>query len=428
MKERSEIAAAKVRFASENTVADMLASYHERVFSDGNFEDMRFRLEADEAFERAVFDKNSPYLRLLLLKSVTSYAVAASLWKWADQTNELTYEEGLAAKTLLLEGAAAYGVLVEGEYGETNESGQVGILQSLAEGNEGPLFSVFRNPWLRGLVSQVLLKKGVFESLDEKLFPRLLYSLASYPALNYDDSNEHGPDLTFWDLRKGIENWLTAAPATSEWYDSIELLLTKMEPEVFSFWDFKSSEFVEKWKKFDAKDEGVGYDRVFTKTAGEYLTVLFAAKFGGDLVQDKKITTKAALAMETSPIKAAYFGRTSFKEAELTKILEQASMDVREYLLYGPTALLIPSIRRNLIEYAEDDPTLVNRLAFLSKKYPRYFDDGLLISNGANSNLLFSKAIDQRLLLVEKKLAENSRMLLIFGALAFLFLMYGKPL
>lgn len=427
MKERSEIAAAKVRFASENTVADMLTSYHERVFSDRNFDDMRFCLQADEAFEQAVFEKNSPYLRLLLLKSVTSPDVATKLWKWADQTNELTYEEGLAAKTLLLEGAAAYGVLVEGDYGESNPNGQIGVVQSLAKGDEGPLFSVFKNPWLRRLVSQVLLKKGVFESLDEKLFPRLLYSLAFYPALNYDDSNEHGPDLCFWDLRKGIEKWLTYAPASSEWFGSIELLLTKMEPEMFGFWDFKSSEFIEKWKRFDSKDEDVGYDRIFTKTAGEYLSVLFAAKFGSDLIRDKKITIKAALAMQSSPLKAAYFGRTSFKEVELKKILEQASMDVREYLLYNPTALLIPSIRRTLMEYAEDDPTLVSRLAFLSKKYPRYFDDDLSISNGKDSALSLSKAIDQRLLLLEKKIAENTRLIWMLGAFVVLLLTYGKP-
>lgn len=78
----SELAAAKVKFASESTAAELLIEYQKRVFSQSDFSDMRWSGETDEGFENAIFEKGSPYLRLLLLESVTSHDVAVKLWAW----------------------------------------------------------------------------------------------------------------------------------------------------------------------------------------------------------------------------------------------------------------------------------------------------------------------------------------------------------
>jgi hypothetical protein len=386
-----EALVAQIQIAPIESVAKIIEDYKE-LLSKSHISIIG-PYEANSDFERAVFQRQNDYLNLLLASTVTDAEIANELWELSESSSNLTAEYKESIKELLLSGHALQALIKEGRrWGKENENAKISLVNLLCkEEVERDVVLILKNPYAKEFLEDILLRQKDFLAIPDKHIPMLLRCISENKALNNDQSDVHGPDLTHWGLEKAIYRIFETAPITKEWFHGLSILLYKLEPKSFSFYEFPTKEFSEKWLSFKAKkgdkDESQGFYTLLTES--EEFVSLFCAKFGHSLVQEKKLKTSSAISLESLMEKSAFFGNEYLSTKDVEEALGSMDLNITYWLLFNDTAMINADSRNLLRERTEDTSSewvFNQRVEILKNRYPESFKGEVSLSSSLKIN------------------------------------------
>ncbi len=96
---------------------------------------------------------------------------------------------------------------------------------------------------------ELFKKEGVFENLDDYKHLRLVHACAQNSLLATDTSDEHGPDMYFWDLQRAVVHLLRKAPVNVHWLLNLHWLLGHLMRGDSHAPDDSIEDVLERWSK-----------------------------------------------------------------------------------------------------------------------------------------------------------------------------------
>jgi hypothetical protein len=385
----TEALIAQIQVAPIESVANILERYKKVLFNSqisiiGPY-------EAEPDFEKAILQRQNDYLNLLLASTVTDSEVANELWELSEKSSQLTAEYKESIKELLLGGHALHALLKEGRrWGNDNQCAQISLVDLLNKAElERSVFFILRNPYAKEFLEDILLRQKDFSAIPDKNIPIFLRCISENKALNIDQSNEHGPDLIHWGLEKAMCNIFETAPTTKEWFLGLSVLLNKLDPKSFSFYEFPINKFCEKWLSFNVqggdKDESEGFFTLLTES--EEFVSLFCAKFGRSIIEGKKLKVSEAIKLDSIVEKSAFFGNAYLSTKDVEGVLGSMDLNISYWLLFNDAVMLNPDSRNLLRQRTKDTSSELvfnqfnQRVEFLRERYPETFKGEVLPSS-----------------------------------------------
>jgi hypothetical protein len=418
--ELEEVIVAKAKVAPIDKVAEIIERYsramHKEVEEGKTFFFQPYS-HCDD-LEKAVLNRNDDYLNLLLASCATEESVATSLWDWAETKD---YDFGAAIRSALLQGLSVKSLITESSRGNRGELGRVSLLKSLTweEESEGEdrktnyAYLILVNPLIKDLIEDLLMRKGDFVNLTEDQHIFVVNCLARNPSLNFDNSDSESPDLQHWGIEKGLFHLYSNAPTDKKWFYALDSLLSNLQPETISLYDFPMEEFIDRWSKFklmsdyekDEQGDLIEEQGFYTRlTAVQEFLYTFAAKFGDSKFRGSKdLSVKQILESPESPQRSCSIARQNFSLKQIEELLDNydsSNYSVEYWLLFNTRAVCSPEKRTLLRESIGEDNCregLMNRrIQFLKGLYPNDFLGELKGISNVSSNV-GEKAIENQL-------------------------------
>jgi hypothetical protein len=386
----TEALIAQIQVAPVESVANILERYKNALSS--SHISIIGPYEAEPDFEKAVLQRKSDYLNLLLASTVTDAEVANDLWEFSEKSSQLTSEYKESIKELLLSSHALQALLKEGRrWGKENDNAKISLVDLLCKDElERDVVVILKNPYAKEFLGDILLRQKDFSAIPDKHIPILLRCISENKALNSDQSDVHGPDLTHWGLEKAIHKIFETAPITKEWFRGLSTLLYKLEPKSFSFYEFPTKEFSEKWLSFKAKegdkDESEGFYTLLTES--EEFVSLFCAKFGRSLIEGKKFKVSNAINLESIAEKSAFFGNEYLSTKDVEEALGSMDLNITYWLLFNDRVMINTDSRNLLRERTEDTSSewvFNQRVDLLKSRYSENFKGEVALSSSLKS-------------------------------------------
>lgn len=367
--ESTDFVVAEAKVAPLDRVAEILQRYKAAVFNPSRY-GVFSPIDASEDFEKAVLSRNDDYLNLTLSTCVTDGEVAAQLWKWADESGQDdAFKQTVRVGILSFFGAG--GILFDTKrtfFSSPDDSNAILPLREIVKREDKFIYlnAVFTNPALRGYIIKLLKKAEGFDFIDDDYRHILFGYLSQNPALNNDDSSYDGPDLELYAMKTLIYDAFQNAPTDAYWLRTLDLLASKLDPQVYSFYDIPVMDIAQKWydatiyNRFDMDkpvEERREEEGFYTSLSGakEFATSL-VARFGRYIGNDKKLSLKDALDLQSDLLtKASYFGNKSFTLAELKEAIDCGGYFVLFWLAHNDRNLSIPEYRQAMIEGDVED-------------------------------------------------------------------------
>ena len=193
----------------------------------------------------------------------------------------------------------------------------------LADDAKDELAVILRNPGAKKLLDKLYNQEKPFDAIPEDKYVRAVAWSHTNPAINEDDSDEHGPDLDAWGVQKGIRRLLTTLPVTEHGLRTAYWLLTSIDPHHAGSFDdgpaavFKRWEPLELTEKFNKYHEGECADLDMKE---EFLC-LVASMYGWYAsVTDDKLSKIVYIGSADNPdrlLRCAHYSRAKMTPAQM---------------------------------------------------------------------------------------------------------------
>lgn len=194
------------------------------------------------------------------------------------------------------------------------------LARLVSEGDDDELGALLANPISARLLTALYKGEGLFSSLDDGRRRKLVMLPIFNPRLNDDQSNEHGPDLTYWRMHEGIIGMLASAPTDLSWLYALRSLLDRLDPGTVESPDAPINAVLDRWKNVDVpenekKAEREGY---YTELSmHEEFRCLVAALYGKYYDKsDGKFTARIVGSLDATDVtlRCAQYGNAEMTE------------------------------------------------------------------------------------------------------------------
>jgi hypothetical protein len=312
---------AQAQIAPANVVAELIKNYRQ-AHEANPLRYLAFMTDGSAEFEQSVFDRDDPYLRLLIAGAAVETDIVLKLWDWQESTASLTDTFKKAVRLALLSGFGVNHLLIEKRFGGEGD-GRISLAKRLISVDlSEETCAILQNPQIKFFLDDILGKKDLFADIPVDAELRIAVCCSKNPLFNDDKSDDDGPDLSHWSLDRELCRIISDTPVTIQNFYLLDQLLYAMEPEAFDLHDFSFIEFYEKWKKLDfQKSSGEDPAGRFTELSQvDELVSMVCAKFGHTLADKNKPSLAEALKEENLLKRAATLGNTTFAYKDLEKL------------------------------------------------------------------------------------------------------------
>ena len=275
----------------------------------------------DDKLEEALLLRNDPLISLGLAQYGGSTKVATVLYKRGSATTgNQSFNQALRLAVLSnpllpkqLMGRNAFGVLEDDEV----------LNFLLADDAKDELAVILRNPGAKKLLDKLFNQEKPFDAIPEDKYVRAVAWSHTNPAINEDDSDEHGPDLDAWGVQKGIRRLLTTLPVTEHGLRTAYWLLMSIDPHHAGSFDdgpaavFKRWEPLELTEKFNKYHEGECADLDMKE---EFLCLVVSMYGWYASVTDDKLSKIVYIGSADSPdrlLRCAHYSRAKMTPAQM---------------------------------------------------------------------------------------------------------------
>lgn len=344
-----------------------------------NSEDTRWNNEFDnDSFEFAIINRNDRYLDIKIARGISKIEHAQILWERTTESinsGDLNYAK--AVREALIVGNCGVQLITGDSFGFSSKLTEIGksVFPDFDSSPTDLAKAFFQSKNSKNVLARFLANKAPFEKISDVYSLIAWYSIANNPCINYDNSNEHGPDLVAWDIQKGIKNLLLTAPVSWHWLTIIHSLVLKLNSDShhFSKNNFDSELFIKRWTQIESTN--LDPDANLEEEDGVYTTLSFKLEMIAILIAKFHIKFQNCVAFKNTDeaknsqdelSKAYYFG----------KLNPRAFLEALEAGGIGRNALFFGLLNQNL--YQDDSVT---------EKLLEYFDDDSPIDYFFNSQI-----------------------------------------
>lgn len=332
----------------------------------------------NDSFELAIINRNDRYLDIKIARGIRKIDHAHILWGRATasiNSGDLNYAN--AVREALIVGKCGVQLITGDSFGFSSKLTEIGksVFPDFDSSPTDLARAFFQSNNSKNVLAKFSLNKAPFEKISDVYSLIAWNSIVTNLCINYDNSNEHGPDLAAWDLQEGIKNLLLNAPANWHWLCVLHSLVINLNPtsHYFTKENFDVELFLKKWVQLD--DANPDLDKNLESEEGVYTTLTFRVEMVAILIAKFHIQFENCVAFKNTEeaknstdelSKAYYYGklnpRTFLKELEAGGL--------------GRNALFFGLLNKNL--YQDDSVT---------EKLLEYFDDDSAIDYFFNSQL-----------------------------------------
>jgi len=165
------------------------------------------------ARDKALVARKNPLITLAVAQSTTESDLLSEIYQQAvaDQSSDeraVLFNMGL--RLACLSNPARSNPLSELDTFATLDE----VARIAKEGSVAEYQALIQNPSATKILCQLLSRKGVFASLEDDRWLWLVHAAAFSERLNFDDSDEHGPDMGASDVRKAVVKLAAAVPVS----------------------------------------------------------------------------------------------------------------------------------------------------------------------------------------------------------------------
>jgi hypothetical protein len=199
------------------TIARLLASSPESVcnelreYGELNRTD-RLGSGTNEELEKALLGRAEPLINLALAQFGSSCSVARLLYTRAkDGTADPAQDRAIRLACLSNQ------VWPQEIFSEDKVLDEAEIARLAVSGEGEEVYLLLTNPAQRRVVEKLFRREPPFKDVAPERFRELVACASRNPALNLDDSNEFGPDMYAYGIKKGIYNLLKTVPVEPKW-------------------------------------------------------------------------------------------------------------------------------------------------------------------------------------------------------------------
>lgn len=271
---------------------------------------------ADDELEAMLLQRNNRLIDLGLAQYGFSPHVIAALYQKAI-LGTADPDLDIAIRMACLSGRGletVYDIKPHGVYPDE-------LSRLLHEGDDAEIFAWLSNPHARDILPDIYGRRNRGKGLTWDRLARLVLISVNNPDLNLDKSNEHGPDLTAWDIQKRIFELLRGAPVDETWVRTLYRLLDKVDPTLTMSSEANLREMLERWQPVTVKDE---YSKNNEDKEGWFTSLNFvdefrcrlAAVYGRQFVEGKSIYA-GYMGDENIVSRCAYYGNAPLSLQEM---------------------------------------------------------------------------------------------------------------
>jgi len=333
--------------------------------------DTRWNNEFDnDSFELAIINRNDRYLDIKIARGVRKIEHAHILWDrstTAINIGEFSYAN--AVRAALLYGKCGVELITGHSLGFSSKITEIGktVFPDFESSPTSLAETFFNSPNSQQVIANFSIGKAPFEKISETYLFGAWTKIVINPCINQDDTNEHGPDLTAWDLKKGIKDLLLTAPVNWHWLCILHSLVINLNPSshYFTKENFDIELFLNKWVQLANSNPDL--DETLESEEGIYTTLTFRVEMVAILIAKFHIkfencvefkNTEEAKNSQDELSKAYYFGklnpRTFLKELEAGGIGRNSLF----FGLLNKNLYLDDSVTEKLLEYFDDDSAI----------------------------------------------------------------------
>jgi hypothetical protein len=338
----------------------------------------------NDSFELAIIKRNDRYLDIKIARGIRKIDHAHILWERATSSlssGDLNYAK--AVREALIVGKCGIQLITGDSFGFSSKLTEIGksVFPDFDSSPTDLARAFFQSNNSKNVLSKFSINKAPFEKISNVYSLIAWNSIVNNPCINYDNSNEHGPDLVAWDMQKGIKNLLLTAPVNWHWLCILHSLVVNLNPSshYFTKENFDIELFLKKWVQLD--DTNPERDENLESEEGTYTTLTFRVEMVAILIAKFHIKFESCVEFKNEEdakvsqdelSKAYYFGKLS-PRAFLKEFKEG---------LLGRNATFFGLLNNNL--YKDDNVT---------EKLLEYFEDDTSIDHFFNHQLSKSQAV-----------------------------------
>lgn len=309
----------------------------------------RSSLFYDEELEQTLASRRQPLVDLALAKNASSHKVLVDLYRRAaDGTGDVAQDK--AVRLACLANRVATGMLWSFDALPGIDKNELRRIAQVGDTDE--IRTLFGNPGCRAVLRDLYAGKPPFDDLDPKRRLLLVRCTAGNAGINVDDSSEHGPDMTRWDVHEGLAHLMHTAPVEAEWVRALHELLTHTDAAHLSSQKDEAvvRETVDRWK-------GVVVPKLYSTESGEqemgYYTqlplaeefrCLLAVSYGRPFVGSKFVYLGAA-DNEDIAWRCAFYGKASLTTQQMEQAYERDDGAFVFAALWNDDLILKPDCR-----------------------------------------------------------------------------------
>jgi hypothetical protein len=184
-------------------------------------------VDGDEDLEKGLAARNHPLINLALARNASSLEVLAHLYGRSKQgTGDA--DQDRAVRLACLANRVATAMIMNFDRLPGIDEGE---LRRIAhEGEFDELKALFGNPACRALLRDLYEGKSPFDDVPANRKLLLVQCSVGNEAINRDDSDENGPDLTAWDVQDALFQLVRTAPLEPNWVRALHSLLMGVNP------------------------------------------------------------------------------------------------------------------------------------------------------------------------------------------------------
>lgn len=207
----------------------------------------------DNKLEEALLQRNDPLICLGLAQYGTSDKVAAVLYKRESTTTGYQNPDKALRLAVLGNPLLPRQIMSRNTFGIVEDEEVLRFITTDEFKDE--LYVVLRNTGAKKLLSKLYNQEKPFDKIPDDALVRSVYWSCSNPAINDDESNEHGPDMDAWHLQKGIKRLLTTLPVTEHGLMAIYWLLKSVDPRHAGIFDVDPTSTFKRWEELQPSED-----------------------------------------------------------------------------------------------------------------------------------------------------------------------------
>jgi hypothetical protein len=207
----------------------------------------------DDKLEEALLLRNDPLITLGLAQYGGSDKVALALYmRGSLTTGDPNYNKALRL-AVLGNPLIPRQIMSNNTFGVVEDEEVLRFI--ISDDAKEELYTILRNPGAKKLLDKLYNQEKPFNQIPKDKFLRAVFWSHANPAVNDDESNEHGPDLDAWGIQKGIKRLVTTLPVTENGLRTAYWLLKSVDPRHVSSFDEDPTPVFKRWQPLQVGED-----------------------------------------------------------------------------------------------------------------------------------------------------------------------------